>query len=388
MNRDKTGSSPDTTQSTAARRLSTIARQISPQTNTGRPSETQTTSVQAESRTQKVTGHWIGDKPILPNSQMSRDEHAYLMNTNMNIQHASEEQFQKRAQAFGQTLPVERQLIRETQAGLSDPRSDVFQQSSHMIHTQRADFWLRRAPQRDSGQSSHAASEYQQKVSADLQRAKDTRRQGVVGDKEYDNLMDLMVGGKQGPLTLAQSQMGVEAAAAGHQVLRRQRDAESGNQYSATRVGQTGRKGHPTSSPHGVDLSGDTDSQTRERLGHSVFMGTSGSTSDVVRSHHAATMKVQQELSGSTQFGVTGKSNREVNTATTKLALNWMRSGAPAQNVTRAINTHLNTGSQQRISGGPVDSTQTHTLSEIGGAVEATRQVLAPRPKNDGVSKL
>ena len=220
---------------------------------------------------------------------------------------------------------------------------------------------------------------YQKEVAEDLHTAKVRRRTGVTGDKNYDSLMDLMVGGKQGPLTFEQSQLGVQAAAAGHQVLRGVRGKETGGQYGKTRVGQVGREGHPTTSPTGVDLSGDESSQKRDAKGVSVFMGTSGSTSDVVRSHHAATLNVQKHLSPETGFGVKGVSKHNTDVATRRLALKWMRTGAPAQNVMAGIEKNLSTPEQQRISKGPVDTTQTHTMSEIADAVTKTRKILQPK---------
>ena len=330
----------------------------------------------SEQQRPKVTGHWIGTQPILPTPSMSEEQRSYLMETNMNMSHQSLDQFASRAKAFAKDITMERRILHHTQQALQDHTSDEFQQSSHMIHTQRGDIWARRQQQAQQLQP----DAYNVQVGQDLQRATTSRRQGKNDDPHYDSLMDLMVSGKQGPLTLEQSQLGVEAVAAGHQVFRRQRDAESENQYSATRVAATGRKGHPTQSDTGVDLSQDPMSQDRDKAGRSVFMGTSGSTSDVVRSHHAATTNVQQQLSPMTTFAAPGLNDQRANLATANLALRWMRAGGPAQNVSAAIDTKLNQLGQ-RISHGPLDSTQTHTVSEIDTAVVQTRKVLQPRPQ-------
>lgn len=362
----------------ADQRTATVTNhsQPSPTGGTGRSLNSGTATTQKR----EVTGHWIGKSPILPNKDMTEAQRGYLMNTNMNIQHSSMEQFNKRADAFAKALSEERKVLRETQSAMRDNSSSVFQQSSHMVHTQRGDFWARREQQRTLDPNSTEGQSYQQKVMNDLKIAKQDRRQALEGNKQYDDLMDLMVGGKQGPLTREQSEMGIEAAAAGHQVLRGQRDAESGGAYSATRQGQTGRKGHPTKSATGVDLSGDADSTQRDATGTSVFMGTSGSTSDVVRSHNAAVKNVQKSLGADSQFGVRGATESGTNDATTRLATNWMRAGAPAKNVAQKIDAHLNSGDQVRISKGPTDSTQTHTMSEIRDAVTKTRNVLKPKP--------
>lgn len=361
----------------AAQRAATVTAHKSADSSggTGRT----VTSATPAAQKRQVTGHWIGDKPVLPHQDMTGAQRNYLMNTNMNIQHSSMEQFNKRADAFAQALPKERQVLAENREAMKDNTSSLYQQSSHMVHTQRGDFWARRAPQRSLAPDSAAGQSYQQKVMGDLQRAKVDRRQAMPDDKHYDNLMDLMVGGKQGPLTREQTEMGIQAAVVGHKVLGRDRHEETGGDYSATKRGQTGRVGHPTSSATGVDLSGDADSVARDAASKTVFMGTSGSTSDIVRSHHAAVQSVNKNLGANATFGVRGASDATANDATTRLATTWMRESVPAKMVAQHIDKQLNTGDQQRISKGPVDSTQTHSMSEIQDAVTKTRNAIRAR---------
>ena len=322
---------------------------------------------------QDVTGHWIDGKPVLPQHTSSRAEQHYLMDTNMNITHSGLDQFRQRADNFQQAQSQDIHTVMTTALSLRDHTSDVFQQSSHMAHTQRGDIWQRRQQQKNSMDSGTLS----QTISAELKRTKVSRRQGDLHDakparaKEYDNMMDMMVAGKQGPFTMAQSQMGVEASAAGHQILRGQRNEETGT-YNNSRVGAQGRQGHPAQDPMGVDLSGDSGSVVRDAVGLPVMMGTSGSSSDVVRSHKAAVRNVSDTLSDSTTITAPGLSQSEGDTAMVKLAHHWMRLGSPAQGLSKQIDAQLNKGDQTRISKGHLFMTQTHTLNEIDTAVRHT----------------
>ena len=122
-------------------------------------------------------------------------------------------------------------------------------------------------------------------------------------------------------------------------------------------------------------------------------MGTSGSSSDVVRSHQYAvdTLNHSRRTArttfdapavSTTRAEAQGKminidkrslSINEGIIATTGLAHRWMRVGGPAESVDRGINRQLTSNGRTRISKGPLHRTQTHTLDEIHTAVESTR---------------
>ncbi|ODS24227.1 hypothetical protein AB835_04960 [Candidatus Endobugula sertula] len=376
---------------------------------------------------QAVSGHWIGNTPVLKSQVSTRQEELYLMKTNMNINHRDLGEFQHRARNFNRSLSEEMFTLMHTEAELQDHTSKVFQQSSHMVHTQRGDIASRHheinrraahslqqaystvlSPQMQHERSTlsdmvmngkqgpltpaqaqmtgideintqrAAVWDNYQSIDKNLEKAIRHRRQGDLAEynpqraSEYDNLMDMMVSGKAGPLTKTQSQLGVEAAAAGHHILRSQRDAATARAYSHSRVGVQDRVGHPTTTRTGVDLSGDLESNQRQASGLPVMMGTSGSSSDIVRSHTAAVQQVNTS-SAPTQYAAPGLSDSEATQATVQLTHRWMRVGSPAQGVETKIDQQLNSHGQQRVSKGPLFTTQTHTLNEIETAVKKTR---------------
>lgn len=241
-----------------------------------------------ESPLAPTSGHWLGSTPFLPGNIPSHWPSAhraaiqsYLTETHMNMQHGTMETLKKRALAHQHWSGAEHTILAQTRAALSSAASPEFQMSSHMAHNERrlladrADHLRATDPEADK------------KLAAEFSRMTNERSQGT--GPAYDTLTDMLIHGKRGPLSVDQSALGVESVIVGHHVLdKTPQYAKDNPRMQATRpMDPVSKKlSHPTTSPHGLDLSQDEGTAMREALGLPVMTGTSGSASDVVRSYN------------------------------------------------------------------------------------------------------
>ncbi|VUD42287.1 hypothetical protein TDB9533_00661 [Thalassocella blandensis] len=325
-----------------------------------------------------VTGHWIGKQAILPDESMPKHRRDFLLKTNMNTQYSSMKDFNKRADNWSRDRDFEKGKVESTKANLNNIHSNEFKQSAHMAHTQRADFWLRN---QDMLQNSPA--QYQKEVKRNLDTSLHYIRSGAPGDKNYDDLMHLMIEGKQGPLTKEQSKLGIEAAMAGHENLQQKRNQETDGKYGKTRMKPDNRQGHSRQA-FGVDLTNDYATRKRQDKGMHTLMGTSGTSSDIVRSHQMALANVKAKLDPNQRFGADSfKTPGETDMSTTNLTFNFMRGDSAPTNITaKEIDYALNKQGN-RISQGSLFDTQTHAYSEVKEAVLGSRDLALDREFTD-----
>jgi len=191
-----------------------------------------------------------------------------------------------------------------------------------------------------------------------------TRAQGT--GSSYASLVDMMVHGKSGPMTLEQSRLGIEATIVGHHVLgKTPKYGHDNPRMEATRPIDplTGKPSHATTSRYGIDLSQDLGTQMRDEAGLPIMMGTSGSASDVVRSYRFTQAKLGDAPS---------MDPVQHHQAIKELTFNWMRLGAPMSGVRSLISQHFTQQNFQKISSPPEPATQTHSFPEIAAGVDLT----------------
>lgn len=319
---------------------------------------------------QRITGHWIGNEPVMPShipsgsSEQQRTAMSdYLLNTHMNMQHQNMETVQRRATAFSQWGGAEANILANTKAALSDFRTPHFQMSSHMVHNERRILADRANHLRETVPETAST-----KLSEEVTKMTTVRSQGV--GPAYNELTDMMIHGKKGPLTVEQSALGIEATIVGHHVLdKTSQYAKTNPRMQATRPIdlETSSPSHPTTSPHGMDLSKDPGTQLREELGLPVMTGTSGSASDVIRSYGFTLAELSHKIPEG-QFMDASK-HRDL---LYDLSFNWMRSGAPMTGVRGLISDHQTKQKFKKISTPSPTATQTHSFPEIAAGVDLT----------------
>jgi hypothetical protein len=317
-----------------------------------------------------TSGHWIGTQPVLPehlNADFSSKQQdamaSYLTNTHMNMQHHDLDHFQRRALAFHEWSDAETSILASTRKSLSDIHSPHFGMSSHMIHNERR-ILSDRADHLRLTQSETANST----LSAEVKRMTGERSQGQGND--YLNLTEMLIQGKQGPLTLGQSTLGIEATIVGHHVL--DKTAQYGKNNPRMQAQRpldplSNKPSHPTTSTYGMDLSEDPGTQLREHLGLPIMTGTSGSASDVIRSYRFT----QDALSKVIPDGQFMSAHENRNTLH-DLTFNWMRMGAPMEGVRGLISKHQTENNFRKISVPLPTATQTHTYPEIVSGIDLT----------------
>lgn len=369
-----------------------------------------------------VSGHWIGKQPLLPSntnryrsSEQDLAVSEYLMDTHMNIQHPDMETFEKRAMAHKKWSPVEDTIIQDTKTALKNYKSPEFKLSSHMVHNERrvladrADnirteqskevtellktqapgsthemltdmlthgkqgpFPMEQSQSLEFHQMIHSKrgklAERAHKLDAEVTKMTKTRAQG--SGSAYESLTDMLIHGKQGPLTMEQSALGVESTIVGHHVLdKTSQYSEDNPRMQAIRAKdpETGRTSSAVNSQYGVDLSPDKGTALRDKLGLPVMMGTSGSSSDVVRSYKHTVEQIRKQDSGGAFMSL-----EEHHQPLKALTFNWMRAGAPAENVGKMISTNQTKHGQLKFTKPPSSATQTHTYPEIAAGIDLT----------------
>tara|TARA_R110002073_G_scaffold8371_1_gene46185 strand:- start:34619 stop:44518 length:9900 start_codon:yes stop_codon:yes gene_type:complete len=314
-----------------------------------------------QQQTAQTSGHWIGGEPVLQGS--TPVEHSYITGTTMNIQHGDSATLAQRADAVANWGATERQIAMDARQALTDTQSPTFQQSSHMVHEQRGDI-------------KRAVDNPELKMDRTDNLALVTVKRPQDGKQEYTELMDLMAQGKEGPLTKEQSALGVQAAAAGHQIMRETRAKDAGKKpirVDAKREVVDGKTSHPTVTRTGVDLSKDAGTRARGRAGVPVMTGTSGTSSDVVSSHLAAVQRNGTETVES-GFNARGLTEQQAKTAVKDMTMAWMRTGEFSQTMKGNIERKLQKDGDKLIDGRSGDETtvQSHSYSEISTAVDLT----------------
>ena len=310
-----------------------------------------------------VSGHWVGSTPVLPTSRMSQGVRSYLTDTHMNIQHGDMDTVVRRAGAHNFWQDTENRIIGDTRTELRDHNSAVFQMSSHMVHNERWVMGERARTLRTTHADTAGAT-----LGQEVTRMTTSRSQG--SGQAYADMVDMMVHGKQGPMTFEQSRLGVEATIVGHHVLDKTPQYGPQNpRMQATRPNdpETGRPSHPTTSRHGIDLSLDPGTRLRDALGLPVMTGTSGSASDVIRSYRHTSDALQQAMPHAPTMDPSA--NRQ---ALKELTFNWMRRGKPMETVRSMISDNFQANNFQKISAPPAPATQTHSFPEIAAGVDLT----------------
>jgi filamentous hemagglutinin len=460
-----------------------------------------------------TNGQWVDGQPVGVNG----------LPFTMNMSHENDQQAQTRIDNLNTWLPTERKIIQQTQAGLQNPDSNVFKQSSHMVHDQRGEIarHINEAPIKPLTQSevlskvsSHKETlddagtiqllneikntgeaifvknliaenstlpkfevdtssnlspevqhkQYQDKVLTDHiktldeknqmktveeisligerliaeQLVQDQKRQENVewvttkrpqdGSTAYKETMALMASGAEGPLTIAQSAQGAQAAAAGYQILSKDdgavtagiknkeivqeqvpasyaerkvvndivapikavRDvdpdpvAQNKAQERAEKTGTAYRApvSHPTASKHGVILANDPGTQSRDAHGLPIMTGTSGTTASVTRSvirsratNNAVDKKtpVNAETLQKLSIAAEGLSDMQAANAVKDLALTWMRDGAFSQALKTGIDGRLKkTDDAYQSVNEDLNRVQTHSYPEVAEGFDRT----------------
>lgn len=323
-----------------------------------------------------VTGHWIGEQPVMPSqipSELPESTRTamsnYLLNTHMNMQHGDMQTLQKRALAHHQWASAENSILETTRQALTDTASAPFRMSSQLAHYERrlladsADDKRKTKPE-----GSHA------ELDQEVRRLTHEYAQG--SGAAYDSLTDMLIHGKRGPFTKEQSALGIEATIVGHHVLKKTPKYGEGNPRMQARRPDdpiSKKPSHPTTSRYGMDLSIDPGSQLRESLGLPIMTGTSGSASDVIRSSRFTMDEMDRkdklsEMVPKREF----MSLTEHRTVMHDLTFNWMRRGVPAENVRKQITQNQTNNGFRKISTPPPTATQTHTYPEIVAGVDLT----------------
>ncbi len=303
---------------------------------------------------QKMTGHWVGDKAVVPSPHRSVAQNRYVSTTRSNIQHHDEQTLDKRANAFVKYQPKEEALVdsvskrmENTKHNRENPSPEVMQ-SARMLHTQRGMF---------------TGSEH-------LQQSK----VGPSSDEARD-LIGMFQRKEQGPLTFKQSQLGAEVAVTS--VFMQDKDtlgAMKGSQLKAKRDIdiETGKPSHQTKSKFGMGLSQDTGTQVRDALGLPVMSGTSGTSSLMALSHRHASKVTQQE-----EADPTLSSDQQATETMANLSLQYMRKGVVPDSVASKTRENLQKQHPKKdLVSTPLNSTrvQTHSYPEIYSAVDLTRK--------------
>ena len=306
-----------------------------------------------------VSGHWVGEQAVLPTSKMSPGVRSYLTETHMNLQHGTMETLNRRAEAHDYWKSAETSILQNTQRNLGRVDSDVFRMSSHMVHNERRLMFDRAGELRQAHTDTADAT-----LTNEVTKMTTTRAQGT--GSAYQSLVDMMVHGKQGPMTLTQSKLGIEATIVGHHVLgKTPKYGHDNPRMEAKRSIDpfTGKPSHAISSRYGIDLSQDPGTLLRDQLNLPIMMGTSGSASDVVRSYRYT----QTALGDAPTLDPI-----EHHQALKELTFNWMRLGAPMSGVRGLISQHFTTQNFRKISSPPEPATQTHSFPEIAAGVDLT----------------
>lgn len=311
-----------------------------------------------------VSGHWLNDQPVLSapfdsgTTQQRQRVNDYLQNTHMNMQHGNYGTLQQRADAYVYWKGAEQSILRQTRKDLNNFSSPVFQMSAHMVHNERRVLF-------DRARSSKTSSETLQQ---DLSKMTGDRSQGT--GSHYVSLMDMIINGKKGPLTVEQSALGVEATIVGHHVMNKT-PKYSTPRMEATRPldPETNKPSHATTSRYGINLSNDEGTQLRDKLGLPVMMGTSGSASDVIRSYQWTAQYLAQHEPNHTVVDPSPGDNRQ---ALQQLTFNWMRESAPMSGVRGLIEKNFASNKFRKFSVPDPKATQTHTFPEIAAGIDLT----------------
>jgi filamentous hemagglutinin len=460
-----------------------------------------------------TNGQWVDGQPVDVNG----------LPFTMNMSHENDQQAQIRIDNLNTWLPTERKIIQQTQVGLQKPDSNVFKQSSYMVHDQRGEIarHINEAPIKPLTQSEVSLKvsdhketlddagiiqllneikntgeaifvqklmaenstlpkfevdtasnlspeiqhkQYQDKVLTDHiktldeknqmklveeissigerliaeQLVQDQKRQENVewvttkrpqdGSTAYKETMALMASGAEGPLTIAQSAQGAQAAAAGYQILSKDdgavtagiknkeivqeqvpasytdrktvndivapikavRDvdpdpvAQNKAQERAEKTGTAYRApvSHPTASKHGVILANDPGTQSRDAHGLPIMTGTSGTTASVTRSvirsratNNAVDKKtpVNAETLQKLSIAAEGLSDMQAANAVKDLALTWMRDGAFSQALKTGIDGRLKkTDDAYQSVNEDLNRVQTHSYPEVAEGFDRT----------------
>jgi hypothetical protein len=315
----------------------------------------------------QTSGHWIGDKPVLaediskhPVSAQREATLSYLSGTHMNMQHQNMETLERRAMAHQNWNATEERMLQQTESALQYHQSPHFQLSSHMIHNERRLLADRANSLREKDKelaNSH--------LSAQVDLMTGPRAQGIGND--YNSLTEMLIHGKQGPLTEAQSRLGVEAVVVGQYAYGKPY-AKDNPRIEAIRPKEDGdKRSHPSVSRYGVNLSQDAGSKIREAMGLPVMMGTSGSSSDVARSYQFTETALTSEMTPSTAMPAHQHSD-----VLTDLAFHWMRAKAPVTGVKSGITELEKKHDLQRAVVPPKSATQTHTFAEVAAGIDLT----------------
>ncbi|HYD81730.1 MAG TPA: hypothetical protein VEC06_18170 [Paucimonas sp.] len=295
----------------------------------------------------EISGHWVDGKPVLPDPTRTRAENNYLQHTTFNISHPSEATFKSRARAFSAFQPAEENLLSSINNGMrkDQPVSAETMQSGWMLHAQRGMF----------GKSS------------DLQKA-----EIGAASEGARSLIAMFQRKEQGPLTLAQSQLGAEVALTS--AFMQPKEVQS--QFKARRVDasraldDSGKPSHQSSSKFGMDLSPDLGTQVRDRMGLPVMSGTSGTSSTMTLSHMKASMD-----SGQSQLFDPSLSAKRGVTSMANLSFQYMRSGQLPELLHGRTRTNLaKQHPEQTLISNATNPTrvQTHTYPEVFSAVDMT----------------
>jgi hypothetical protein len=236
------------------------------------------------------TGVSIGGENFQPSVDTPPFVTEFIEKTLQNATYDSPEHLQLRAENFFRYIEAERAINLEAGNAMRQPDSPVARQSAHLTHLVRG-IWSKAELDPEIREQLHKEILDRKNISAD-QIVKKSIRIFKTG------LNAMFARAEEGPLTLEQSQFGVEVSFVLGRIAKELKSHSNLlsmlDKYSSSVAFYADRAGtHHLKDAHGVNLSSDLGSKIRDELGLPVMLGTSGSGSDT-----AATAKFASNHQG------------------------------------------------------------------------------------------
>ncbi|MBR7964595.1 hypothetical protein [Burkholderia latens] len=220
----------------------------------------------------------------------------YVEETLQNINYESLEHLTNRATNYFYHLESEKAIISDAREAVRDSNSALFRQSAHVAHLVRGLWSLVKLDEAT-----------RIKLGNEL-LARKSGPEGCLPTSVFDLLFEgakelhaMIARREQGPLTLEQSQYGVELASGLTSIARRFRPPADlfdrvEQDMVLHRVSSNRGGTNHFQSTHGTDLSMDEGSMLRDRLGVSVMLGNSGTSADIALVTKLAATEMNQSM--------------------------------------------------------------------------------------------
>ena len=223
------------------------------------------------------TGVSIGGENFQPGVDTSPVVTKFIEETLQNATYNSLEHLQLRAKNFLNHIKAERAINLEARNAMRQPDSPVARQSAHLTHLVRG-IWSKAELDPEVREQLNKEILDRKNISADQIVKKSIRISKT-------DLNAMFARAEEGPLTLEQSQFGVEVSFVLSRIAKELKSHSNLlsmlDKYSSSVAFYADRAGtHHLKDAHGVNLSSDLGSKIRDELGLPVMLGTSGAGSD------------------------------------------------------------------------------------------------------------